>query len=227
MPNLAPLPYYLCRKILREIELTGKQDDPLWARAEPIQLNDAVTGMPGRYQTTVRLLYSEQFLYLAFGCEDEFCWGTITDHDGPIWLEECVEVFLNPASVSHQYYELNVSPRNVVFDACVVNNRTTEFPDRDFLPLASLNLAALKTAVWIDGELNQPNGVRSWSVEYAIPLADLWGAPHLPPTKGDVWRANFCRIDSPVKDQPESYSWSHLGEVRFHLPWRFGYLIFD
>jgi hypothetical protein len=225
--SITSLPQYRCQHIPREIELTGKLDDPLWEKAAVIHLNDAITGEPGRYQTEVRVLYSDRCLYVGFRCEDEYCWGTLTERDAPIWLEECVEIFINPANVGHQYYELNVSPLNVIFDACVLNHRTAEFPNRAFLPLPSLNLAELKTAVWIDGELNRPNGAKGWGVEYAIPLVDLWGSPNTPPQTGDSWRINFYRIDSPAKDQPEHYAWTHLGEARFHLPWRFGYLIFE
>ena len=221
------LPKYHCQHILREIELTGKLDDALWEGADPIYLNDVLTGKPGRFQTEVRALYSENFLYIGFRCEDDYCWGTITDRDGPIWSEECVEVFINPANVPHQYYELNVSPRNVIYDVCVLTNRTARRPNGTIIPLPSLNLENMKTASWIDGELNRPKGAKGWRAEYAIPLADVWGSPNNPPEKGDFWRVNFYRIDSPAKESREHYSWTHIQVERFHLPWLFGYLVFD
>lgn len=221
------VPQYLCKHVSRELELSGRLDDPLWETADVVFLNDAVTGEPGRYRTEVRVLYSDHFLYVGFRCEDEFCWGTVTERNGPIWSEECVEIFINPADVPHQYYELNLSPLNVIYDACVLTNRTALQPNGKIIPLTSFNLENMKTAVWIDGKPNQPDGAKAWCAAYAIPLADIWGSPNTPPESGDFWRINFYRIDSPVKKQRESYSWTHIRGERFHLPWLFGYLIFE
>lgn len=220
------LPLYVCKKISSDFSLTGKLDHPAWQQAAAVPLVDAVTGQPGRYKTDVRLLYSDHYLYVGFYCEDDYIWGTITERDGPIYDEECIEVFLNPADTRHQYYEINLSPQNVVYDANVLNGRTPENAFGKFVAQPQWHLENLTTAVWIDGQLNEPGNARSWTAEYAIALADLYGAPHIPPLPGDTWRVNFYRIDSPQKDQREHYAWSPTGRAAFHLPWKFGYLKF-
>lgn len=220
------LPEYRCRKIERPLNLSGKVDDPLWSMAEIAGLTD-VYGQPGRYQTTVRLLYDQEFLYAGFNCQDEYVWSTITERDGCIWEEECVELFINPANVGHQYYEINVNPLNTVFDACIINGRTEEKPSNPFIGFPGLDFKRLTTAVAVSGVLNTAGAALGWSAEFKIPFDELFGADHVPPHPGDVWRVNFYRIDQPWHGEPEHYAWSRVDKVDFHRPWRFGRLIFD
>lgn len=220
------LPVYTCKKIAQDFTLTGKLDHPAWNNAQPIQLVDAITGKNGRFKTEARALYSDKYLYIGFDCEDDYVWGTVKDHDGPIYDEECVEVFINPAGIAHQYYEINLSPENVVYDACVLNSRTPENQYAKFLALPQLDFEDLHTAVHIDGILDEPGLAKGWTAEYAIPLNEIYGGSHTPPQPGDVWRVNFYRIDSPQKDQREHYAWGFTERAAFHLPWKFGYLKF-
>lgn len=219
------LPVFTCIKIDQDFPLTGKLDHPAWQSAAAMPLVDAVTGDPGRFSTHVRLLFSDRYLYVGFHCQDDYIWGTVTAANGPIYDEECVEVFLNPSDVPHQYYEINLSPKNVLYQACVLNGRTAEQPDNNFTAF-SMNWTGIRTAVAVDGEMDRPGKAQGWTAEYAIPLAELYGAPHVPPQAGDVWRANFYRIDSPQKDQREHYAWSKTGRPQFHRPWCFGYIKF-
>ncbi len=220
-------PAYTCQKAPHPIQITGKMDDPAWQTAKPLRLTDAVTGETGRFRTEVRVLYDDKFLYVGFSCEDDYVWGTVTERNGPIWDEECVEVFINPTGARHQYYEINLSPKNVIFDACVLNNRTAQRDTALFTPLTDFNLKEMKTAAHVDGQLDQPGGAKGWTAEYAIPFTELYGAPNQPPKPGDEWRINFYRIDSPEKGQRDHYAWSPTGRVAFHLPWRFGVLRFE
>jgi hypothetical protein len=220
------LPVYVCNKIDEDFFLTGKLDNPAWRNAHPIQLVDAITGRPDRFSTEVKVLYSNNYLYVGFHCEDDYIWGNITAPDGAIYDEECVEVFLNPAGILHQYYEINLSPKKVIYDASVLNSRTPENEYNKFLALPGWKLENLHTAVVIEGDHDIKRKGRSWTAEYAIPFEEIFGAPNIPPKAGDVWRVNFYRIDSPKKDQREHYSWSKTERAAFHLPWKFGYLKF-
>ncbi len=223
----ASLPEYICKKITRRIELTGKLDDSAWLEANVIKLVDAVSGNNGRFATEVRALYDDEFLYVGFHCEDSYVWGTVTERDGPIWSEECVEVFVNPANVAHQYYEINVSPKNTIFDSVILNRRTAGKPNESFIGLPEWNPEGLLTATHISGKADQPGQTTGWRAELAIPLTELIGAVNIPPQPGDVWRINFYRIDSPEKGVREHYAWSRTGREAFHLPWKFGYLRFE
>ncbi|MCR4411491.1 MAG: carbohydrate-binding family 9-like protein [Thermoguttaceae bacterium] len=224
MRNTA-LPVYECRRVERDLSLSGKADDPLWREARPMELAGPIDGKPGRYRTTARMLYNDRFLYLAFRCEDERVWGTFTQRDAEIYTEECVEAFLCPSGMVRQYYEINVSPRNTVFDAFILNGRPWNGPRVNFRGLKEYTCDGLVTKTHIDGPLDAP-GAKGWSAEFAIPFASLIGPEHLTPRPGDRWRMNLFRIDSPEKGKLELYSWSPTEINDFHCPWRFGTLVF-
>ena len=221
------MPHYTCRHIQTPLTIDAKILDPQWKQADSVQLVDAVTGNPGQFATTVRALYNDTHLYVAFDCEDDYVWGTVTEREGPIWEEECVEIFVNPANTAHQYYEINISPKGTLFDACILNPRTQAQAGLAFTGLPKWDAEGLQTDVAIQGEADQPGKARSWRAVFAIPHVALIGAPNCPPRPGDRWRINFYRIDSPKLGQRDHYAWSAPGVVAFHRPWNFGTLLFE
>ena len=221
------LPIYVCQKIKNDFELSSPDAIEIWEKAPVMRLVDAITGNPGRFSTEVQTVYSDKFLYVKFACDDDFIWGTVSERNGLIYNEECVEVFLNPANCRHQYYELNLSPKNVVYEACVINSRTPQNPNGQFKPFVPMNLDNMKTYVSVDGEMDKKGKGKRWQAFYAIPFDELYGAENVPPKSGDTWRANFYRIDSRQAGQREHYAWSKTERPAFHLPWRFGYLKFN
>src|SRR5205823_4719683 len=65
-----------------------------------------------------------------------------------------------------------------------------------------------------------------WSAELAIPFASVTNSP---PGIGSRWRANFCRIDRPSRDESlprELTAWSPPLRASFHTPERFGVVEF-
>ncbi len=151
----------------------------------------------------------------------------MSEHDSDIYNEECVEVFISPAGTAHQYYEINVSPKNVVFDACILNSRLTPGSRTPFIGLPEYSPRGMRTVVHVEGKLDEPGKTKYWNVEYAIPLSQLFGAPHIPPRPGDEWRLNLYRIDYPKDGRQEFYAWNPTEIIDFHLPWRFGVLHFQ
>jgi len=218
-------PQYRCQRINRDLVLSGKVDDPLWQTAEAVVLTDPITGDPKRYQTTARLLYNAQYLYIGFQCEDEYVWGTYTERDSPIFTEECVEAFICPSGKVRQYYEINVSPRNTIFDTFILNGKENG-GEHQMISLMEYTCPGLLTAIHIDGELGVP-GARGWSVEYALPFRSLIGHDHLIPEPGDEWRLNLYRIDSLQRDKLDLYAWATVGKNDFHRPEYFGTLLFQ
>ncbi len=217
---------YECRQIDSDIHLSGKADDPLWEQAEAARLVNPISGESGNYATTVKLLYNASYLYITFECEDDYVWGTITGRDSAIFAEECVEAFICPSGKTRQYYELNVSPRNAIFDAYIINGRPTSGErGNGFRSWKDFTCEGMETQVHINGELGKP-GAKSWTVEYAIPFSSIIGSDNLVPVAGEEWRINLYRIDSPVKGKLEFYAWSPTGANDFHRFWKFGVLKF-
>ncbi|TKG97113.1 hypothetical protein EYV94_01410 [Puteibacter caeruleilacunae] len=208
---------YQVKSIGEDKALSSLVDANVWNKAGVMTLRETVTGSTDVLSTKVRLLYSNTHLYIRFECEDPYIWGTHTERDSPIFNEECVEVFLDPAQCGHQYFEINLSPKNVTFESCVLTHRTEKEPGNKFLGNRTYN-PELKTLVTKTKD--------GWIGMYAIPFKDLYGNPTVVPQKGDKWNANFYRIDK-LKDKPTTYdAWQPTGKVDFHRPWVFGTLLF-
>ena len=83
-------------------------------------------------------------------------------------------------------------------------------------------------AVKVNGVVNSRKGTdRSWTVEIAFPWSDFDDAPNLPPEDGDSWRLNLYRIDRPKEQEWELSAFSPTGEPDFHIPKRFGKVVFS
>jgi hypothetical protein len=245
MNTATELPVYRCPLIAADFTPDGDLRKPLWqslrphwltittpTRNDPFRqlseadrlalLTDTPPALPLAWQPTAfRACWSEQRLYLAFHCVDRDIQGTYLQRDDPLYEEEVVEAFLCPTGDLRHYYELEVSPRNVVFDARVFSpdlNRATMQVDTVW------DCAGLLTAVKRNLPRSWGEADRWWSVEMSIPFAAF--SEIAPPQPGSSWRVNFYRIDR--ADPPEFTAWSPTLEVpaNFHVPQRFGRLLF-
>ena len=172
---------------------------------------------PAGQQTTTRVCYDAQALYVHFDCDDRDIWGTYTRRDDPIYDEEVVEVFIAPGEASPvRYFEFEVSPNGVLLDACVDNPASTR---------AELQVDTGWDCPGIRWRAGQPESIGHWWAVIVIPWAGLAPAGELP----RVWRANFYRIERPRGGPPEYSCWSPTMVVPadFHQPACFGTLLLE
>ncbi|HEX9945466.1 MAG TPA: carbohydrate-binding family 9-like protein [Thermoanaerobaculia bacterium] len=169
---------------------------------------------PAVQQTRVRLCWSGEALHVRFDCEDRDAWGTCRRRDDPVYEEEAVEVFLAPGEADPtRYFEFEVSPLGVLFDARI-HNPTSRRIDMTGDP--SWDCPGLR---WAAG----PGTARQdWWALLSIPWNGLLPAGGLP----RIWRANFYRIERPRGGEPEFSGWSATlaRPADFHKPARFGVL---
>jgi hypothetical protein len=132
--------------------------------------------------------------------------------DDPIYEEEVVEVFLAPgAEDPRAYFEYEVSPAGVLFDARIENPQGRR--------------AGMKILTgWDCEEIGWGAGIvpGGWWAVLALPWASMLRGAPMPA----LWRANFYRIDRPTGSPPEYSAWSPTlaDPPDFHLPARFGTL---
>jgi len=213
---------YRCRRTETPPVLDGTLGDPIWKQAEVIALVRNQDGAAARFETTVRLLWDEACLYVGFACEDTQIYATMTERDASLWEEEVVELFVDANSDGIGYVEIEVSPLNTVLDLYVLNR-----PPLPFRGMFDWDSVGMRTEVQVDGDPHDPDSTDwGWQVEMAIPWGDFCTAPHQPPLPGDVWRVNLYRIDQ-LEGQQELYAWSPTLCETFHVPARFGELIFE
>lgn len=139
-----------------------------------------------------------------------------------MWKEEVVEIFIDTDDDPNNYVEIEISPSNVLFDSYIINPQKI-----DFVETAKFNLQGIKTAVKVDGTLNKRDDLdHSWTVEMAIPFADLIGVESFDASKLRKWRINFYRVTRDIEKEVGKYAWSPTLEG-FHAPSKFGFLNFN
>jgi len=203
-------------------KIDGVLDDRIWQRV-PVSgvLADTVTGAPGAVKTTFKVCHDWDNLYVAFQCQDHDVWSPFTKRDQPLWEADVVEVFICPNKDRTHYYEFEVSPRNVVWDGYITNPKGKQ---EGIAPDSSWNCAGLRTAVRVRGTLNKRSDRDAgWTAEMAIPVRCIVGRRAAP---GEYWRVNFYRIETKSKKNIELLAWSPTRQPYFHVPARFGRLVF-
>jgi hypothetical protein len=215
-------PTYHCPRATSAVRIDGVLDEPDWKHVTParsFRLSHGKGNPAGK--TRLKALWDDRALYLAFECDDRDVFSPYTRRDQPIYNGEVVEAFLATGDDPRRYFEFEVSPANVLFDAKLFNPGPRDQRSFD----KAWNAPGLRSAVRVDGTLTRRDDRdRGWTVEVAIPFADL-GLPR-PVQAGDAWWANFYRVD---RGRPEEFSaWSPTLTVppNFHVPARFGRLVF-
>jgi hypothetical protein len=199
----SPLPHLHCP------HLAPPAGADFWRDIALVSLKENVTGAAPAQPAWFKTAWTDSELRIVFHCADTRPWATHTAHDAPLWEEEVVEVFLDPAGDLQSYFEIEINPLNAVCDLVLRRSRGGWL--KDF----AWHCAGLQTSV------KQTPGV--WIAELAIPFAAL--GPSLP-LPGKPWRANFYRIDRPQTSPWELSAWSPTGRELFHIPEKFGFLDF-
>jgi len=186
--------------------IDGKLSEGEWTSAALIPYLITVRGEVPAQSTTARICYTDRAIYMAVFCYEELMpklEAAEKEHDGSIWGDDIIEIFIQPGS-SFPYYHLAFNSRGATYDA--INS--------DIMKADMLWEPAWKVAV-----TREPD---RWVAEVEIPIADL-GVKTIDP--GDSLSFNICRERKPMV---ENSSWSPLlpGQTHFHVPERFGALVF-
>jgi hypothetical protein len=233
---------YVCYRAATPLKIDGKLDDAAWQDApwtdDFVDIEGDKKPRP-RYRTRVKMLWDDEYFYVAAEMEEPHVWGTLTRHDSVIFHDNDFEVFIDPNGDNHEYYEFEINALNTGWDLFLPR------PYRDGgQALDSWEIPGLKTAVHVDGTLNDPRDKdKGWSVELAFPwrvLAEMAYQPHKPgpPRDGDQWRVNFSRVEwrheivqgryQKVKGLKEdNWVWSPQGVIDMHQPEMWGYVQFS
>jgi predicted TIM-barrel fold metal-dependent hydrolase len=205
-----PTPTAKALRIERDFAPDGKLNELEWSKAEPVHLEYSSGNQAARPElsTSVRLLWSDQFLYLGY--EMPFTQLTVFEPalaDGErigLWERDVVEAFIGSDQENiHHYTEYQVAPTGEKLDLSL------ELPKRDFDWSSGF-----ESAVQVDSQR------RLWTAEMRIPLAAL---AREKPRAGLQWRINLYRCDYANK---AFLAWNPTLTGTFHAPERFGILEF-
>ncbi len=235
---------YVCYRAGAALAIDGRLDEADWKAApwtaEFVDIQGEQLPRP-RFRTRAKMLWDDEYFYVGAELEEPHLWATLTERDSVIYYDHDFEVFIDPDGDTHEYYELEINALGTEWDLFLVK------PYRDGGPaLHCWDIAGLKSAVALDGTLNDPSDVdRGWSVEIAIPWAVLAEAAHrpAPPEPGDQWWADYSRVEwrmevvdggyekaldpSTGKPYPEdNWVWSPQGVINMHRPETWGLVEF-
>lgn len=204
-----------------QLTIDGKLDEPAWERAQWTGWWVSPDGKDGPApRTRARFLWDEGHLYVGVESQDDDVWGTFTERDSNTWEQEVIELFIDADGDQKDYLELQVTPNNVVFDARFEKHRS------DLAKARAWNMEGLRTGAHVDGTVNQREDTdQGWTVELAVPVAQVPGAP-APVAHGQTWRVNLFRWDAPKTGGQKAAAFSPPIVGDFHALDRFGRLRF-
>ncbi|QDH22996.1 carbohydrate-binding family 9-like protein [Saccharibacillus brassicae] len=235
---------YVCGRAPGKLELDGRLDKPFWANApwtdSFVDIEGDAKPRPGKL-TRAKMLWDDEYFYIGAQLEEDEIWATLTERESVIFYDNDFEIFIDPDGDSHQYYEFEINALNTVWDLMLVTPYRDGGP-----PVNGWDIRGLRTAVHIDGTLNDPAADnRSWSVEVAMPWSILreCAEGQKPPEAGQYWRVNFSRVQwqvdkdsgeyrkriNPDNDRPypeDNWVWSPQGVVNMHYPEMWGFVRF-
>lgn len=184
-------------------KIDGDTSDEPWKHAAVISelrpaLNATAKADTTIQPTTVRVLWDERNLYVAFDCidGDVFSSGTMK-HDDDIYKEDVCEVFLDGKGDGRQMVEIQVGPTGENLDLMyLLTADPEERPDRRLSErviktdrwgfreweMLGLKTAAIKTAT-------------GWSAEFSISSESIMKRLGSTTFHPELIRANFMRYD--------------------------------
>jgi hypothetical protein len=230
---------YTCKRSRGAVDIDGLLSEPAWTRAPWTDFFVDIEGEDKpqpRFTTRAKMLWDDRYLYIAASLQEPHVWATLKEHDKIVYYDNDFEVFIDPDGDRRAYYEVEINALNTIFDLFLERTYIDGGPAHH-----DWNLKGLKTAVYVDGTLNDSSDVDGgWTIELALPWHSLaeHAGKRAPPGNGDVWRVNFSRVEwrhriidgryERVPDTSEdNWVWSPQGRINMHLPERWGYVVFS
>jgi len=209
------------------IAIDGRADEPDWRAAPAIDFvfpwDDVTRAAP--QSTVARMLWDADDLYILYECVDPYLDAEVTEHDGPVWEEDAVEIFVTPNPENlNAYYGYEMNARGVFLDYLAHDGGAKRTEKTCF----EWQSEGVRIATALDGTLNDHSDLdRGWVLEVAIPMANfrhLGG--QIPPRDGDLWRLNLNRTKG-YQGQYGMWSDSRAERPSFHHSAYFGKAYFS
>lgn len=230
---------YVCYRTVSAIKVDGKLTEASWRKANATDLFVDIEGdvkPRPRFATHAKMLWDDQYFYIAAELVEPHVWGTLTKRDSVIFHDNDFEVFIDPNGDRDEYYELEINALNTVWDLFLPKPYRDGGKAQD-----NWDIKGLLTAVQVNGTLNDPRDRdKGWTVEMAIPWPVLGEYAHkaAPPANGDQWRVNFSRVEwqheivsgkyqKVPKTKEDNWVWSPQGVVDMHRPEMWGVVRFS
>jgi len=242
--------HYICYRTDSPLTIDGLLTEPEWQNApwteNFVDIEGSLKPLP-RLTTRAKLLWDDQYLYIAAELEEPHVWGTLTQRESVIFYDPDFEVFIDPDGDTHHYLEYEMNALNTQWDLMLLKPYRDDVVNNVAIDHWSYN--GIKSGVYVNGTINDPSDVdKGWTLEIAIPmdaLLELSESGKLPES-GEQYRIDFSRVewtmdiadgkykkrthlvDGKEKPLPEAnWVWSPQGVIAMHQPETWGYLQFS
>ena len=224
--NTAPR-QYLCYRARKPLSINGKIDERTWKRAawttDFVDIEGDLKPRP-KFRTRVKMLWDDQYLYVAAELEEPDVKAKLTEHDSVIFHDNDFEVFLKPIASDTGYFEFEMNALNTGWDLFL--NKPYRMGGKAD---NSWEMQGYKSAVRVRGTLNKDTDKdKGWTLEVAFPWSAFRSRMAVPvPGVGSEWRVNFSRVEwTTGQKREDNWVWSPQGVMNMHVPERWGFLRF-
>lgn len=204
-------------------EIDGRLDEPVWEHAPRTEaFVDTLTGVPASPRVVARMVWDDEHLYVAFEVEDDYLRAELRGHDAHLWEQDTVEIMLDPGGDGRNYFELQLSPTEQVFDTRYESRRVPQ-------PFGHVDWnSGMRGATVVRGTVNDDQDDEGYVAEMAIPWAAFRAGspPAERPAPGEEWRVALYVLDARRRGQG-GVGWSPPRVGDFHVPERFGRVFFQ
>jgi hypothetical protein len=233
---------YTVYKTQKPPKIDGKIGKDEWRNASwsapYVDIADSIHPIP-RLRTNCKMLWDDNYLYIAAKLEEPDLWATLKNHDDIVFQDNDFEVFIDPNNDGSQYFEIEINALGTVMDLFMFKTYKKGGPmDMGW------NTTGMKSAVFLKGTLNK-NDDRDqyWTIEMAIPFESMKRENRIShPQDGSTWRINFSRVQWQLEKSGLGYEkkkgpggkripednwvWSPQGVIDMHVPEKWGFLHF-
>lgn len=227
-------PSYTCYKVEEEsVRIDGRLDEDFWEETPDIEIRDMKTGDAYPYTSKVKMVWGKNYLYLGYVLGDIDVYS-ISKKRGERFHrlpDLFVKLFLDPDADGIDVVEIHVNAFNNTWECYYEIPNPAQHGDTG--AHFDWECRNLKTAVYVDGTLNNPDDIdRGWSVEMAIPWESIarFTIGKCPPSSGDKWAASPQRVcyGERLNRKTRIYgSWPVLGMIDSHIHDRYGIIVFS
>jgi Carbohydrate family 9 binding domain-like len=201
------------------IAVDGELDEPDWHSA--LSTGAFVDSQSGALETPearARVLYDPEHLYIGVAVADADLHSTFDHADQPLSEQDAVVVMIDPDGDGKNYFELQVSPAGLLFDARHDSHGAASHVEWD---------SHAQVKVQARGKLNDGEADGGYEVELAIPWSAFSaGQSHgAAPAAGTTFRINFGVTDA-HEAGARVLAWSATGSDALDLPDKLGRVLF-
>jgi hypothetical protein len=224
--NLIQSKNYEINKINADLNLGDDFNDGPWANTQPVTLENYMGEKPKHFPSTqVKLLYNNENLFIFFKVHDNFVRYTVSQTNGLVCEDSCVEFFFTPNNQpdTNNYFNIETNCGGTILMHYNDKKASQRKPVDEKL-ISRIQIYHSMPAK-VNPEIKEPT---TWLLQYRLPFEIFSAFQNFTrPEPGTIWRANFYKC-ADKSSMPHWLTWNKVENPfpDFHLPEYFGILKF-